>query len=36
MEQDLVYLVWKDIKTALERSKTLLITRQYFEKKWLF
>lgn len=27
-------LVWKSIKAALERSKTLLITRQYFEKKW--
>ena len=27
--------VWKDIKAAFERSKTLLITRQYFEKKWL-
>ncbi len=27
--------VWKDIKAALEHSKTLLITRQYFEKKWL-
>ncbi len=27
--------VWKDIKAALERAKTLLITRQYFEKKWL-
>ena len=26
--------VWKSIKAALERSKTLLITRQYFEKKW--
>ena len=26
--------VWKEIKLALERSKTLLITRQYFEKKW--
>ena len=28
--------VWKSIKAALERSKTLLITRQYFEKKWLY
>ena len=27
-------LVWKSIKAALERAKTLLITRQYFEKKW--
>ncbi len=29
-------IVWKSIKAALERSKTLLITRQYFEKKWLY
>lgn len=28
-------LVWQNIKKALENSKTLLITRQYFEKKWL-
>ena len=27
--------IWKAIKTAMERAKTLLITRQYFEKKWL-
>ena len=27
-------IVWEAIKAALERSKTLLITRQYFEKKW--
>ena len=27
-------LVWNSIKAALERSKTLLITRQYFEKHW--
>ena len=27
--------LWKAIKAALERAKTLLITRQYFEKKWL-
>ncbi len=27
-------LVWNAIKSALLRSKTLLITRQYFEKKW--
>ncbi len=27
--------VWQAIKAALERAKTLLITRQYFEKKWL-
>ena len=26
--------VWTCIKNALYRSKTLLITRQYFEKKW--
>ena len=26
--------VWTGIKAAMERSKTLLITRQYFEKKW--
>lgn len=26
--------VWENIKAALVRSKTLLITRQYFEKKW--
>ena len=26
--------VWTSIKNALYRSKTLLITRQYFEKKW--
>ena len=29
-------LVWKSIKAAMERSKTLLITRQYSEKKWLY
>ena len=29
------YAVWNAIKAALERAKTLLITRQYFEKKWL-
>ena len=28
-------LCWNTIKTTLERAKTLLITRQYFEKKWL-
>lgn len=28
-------IVWKSIKAAMERAKTLLITRQYFEKKWL-
>ena len=28
-------VIWKAIKNAFERSKTLLITRQYFEKKWL-
>ncbi len=27
--------VWHSIKKALENAKTLLITRQYFEKKWL-
>ena len=27
--------VWQAIKNSMERSKTLLITRQYFEKKWL-
>ena len=26
---------WRSIKNALERAKTLLVTRQYFEKKWL-
>lgn len=26
---------WQAIKNALERAKTLLVTRQYFEKKWL-
>ena len=28
-------IVWNCIKAAMERSKTLLITRQYFEKRWL-
>ena len=27
--------VWQAIKKAIENAKTLLITRQYFEKKWL-
>ena len=27
-------IVWTSIKAALQRAKTLLITRQYFEKKW--
>ena len=27
-------LVWNAIKAAMLRAKTLLITRQYFEKKW--
>ena len=27
--------IWPSIKAAMERAKTLLITRQYFEKKWL-
>ena len=26
---------WLTIKSTLERAKTILITRQYFEKKWL-
>lgn len=26
---------WNAIKKALENAKTLLVTRQYFEKKWL-
>lgn len=26
--------VWQNIKAAMERAKTLLITRQCFEKKW--
>ena len=26
---------WSEIKKALEDAKTLLVTRQYFEKKWL-
>ncbi len=26
--------VWNGIKKALERAKTLMVTRQYFEKKW--
>ncbi len=26
--------IWKDIKETMDRAKTLLITRQYFEKKW--
>lgn len=26
--------IWNEIKASLEKSKTLLITRQYFEKKW--
>lgn len=32
---DIDYSVWTSIKNVLEKSKTLLITRQYFEKKWL-
>ncbi len=31
---DIDKVVWTSIKNALYRSKTLLITRQYFEKKW--
>ncbi len=27
-------LTWKALKSSMEKSKTLLITRQYFEKKW--
>lgn len=27
--------VWQSIKTVLDRSKSVLITRGYFEKKWL-
>jgi hypothetical protein len=27
-------IVWNAIKAAMFRAKTLLITRQYFEKKW--
>ena len=27
--------IWPAIKASIERAKTLLITRQYFEKKWL-
>ena len=34
--KDIENKIWKDIKAALERSKTLLITRQYFEKKMAF
>jgi len=26
---------WKEIKEALDTAKTLLVTRQFFEKKWL-
>ena len=27
--------VWKEIKASLDYAKTLLVTRQFFEKKWL-
>ena len=27
--------IWQDIKKSIENAKTLLITRQYFEKKWI-
>jgi len=27
-------IVWEAIKASMQRAKTLLITRQYFEKKW--
>lgn len=26
--------IWKEIKLSLEKAKTVLITRQFFEKKW--
>ena len=29
-------IVWNAIRQAMIRAKTLLITRQYFEKKWLY
>lgn len=32
---DVNYKVWTSIKNVIEKAKTLLITRQYFEKKWL-
>ena len=32
---DIEKKIWNDIKDTLERAKTLLITREYFEKKWL-
>lgn len=28
-------IVWQEIKKSIEKAKTLLVTRQYFEKKWL-
>ncbi|MCR4953704.1 MAG: DUF115 domain-containing protein [Treponema sp.] len=28
--------IWKTYKKCLDSAKTLLITRQYFEKKWLY
>ena len=33
--KDIETPVWKEIKAALERSKTILITRQYFAKRWI-
>jgi len=27
--------VWKSIKLAMQKAKTLLVTREFFEKKWL-
>ena len=34
--KDIEKNIWISLKSAMERAKTLLITRQYFEKKWLF
>ena len=33
--EDLNNSLWKKIKLIIENSRTILITRQYFEKKWL-
>ena len=33
--QSIDFSVWSCIKNSMEKAKTLLITRQYFEKKWL-
>lgn len=27
---------WQEIKTATEQARTILVTREYFEKKWLY